>query len=93
MAHTVSRQGFRKAKKSYTLSPESVTFLDTLRRKQHAVSASSVLEQILQDVRRGTERRAIENAVSDYYATCTVEERDEEARWGDFALGEFPKDL
>lgn len=90
MAHTVSRQARRKAKKSFTLSTESVAFLETLRRKQHASSASSVLEEILQNVQRGTERRAIEKAVSDYYDSCCTEEKEEQVRWGEFALGEFP---
>jgi hypothetical protein len=35
----------RKAKKSYTLSPESVTFLETLRKRRRAASISSVLEE------------------------------------------------
>jgi len=87
------RQGRRKAKKSYTLSAESVAFLETLRRRQHASSASSVLEGILQRARRGTEKRAIEKAVADYYDSCPAEEIEEQARWGEFAMGEFPDEI
>lgn len=91
MSHTASRKARpRKAKKSYTLSPDSVTFLETLRRKQHAPSASAVLEDILQRVRRGAEKRAMEKAVVDYYDSLSPEESEEQERWGEFAMGEFP---
>jgi hypothetical protein len=79
----------RKAKKSYTLSPASVEFLETIRKKRHAPSTSAVLEEILQAVRRGQKKNVIERAVSDYYSSLTSEESAEQARWGKFALDEF----
>ena len=53
---TTPKKTDRKAKKSYTLSPESVAFLETLRKRRRAASISSVLEEILQAVRRQQER-------------------------------------
>lgn len=84
------KQSERKAKKSYTLSPESVTFLETLRKRRRAASISAVLEEILQSVRRQQERANIEKSISAYYSSLSAEEAAELAEWGDFALGEFP---
>jgi len=42
--------------KSYSLSPESVDFLETLRKKRRARSVSFVLEEILQAVRAKPKR-------------------------------------
>jgi len=93
MAHTAQKQGRRKEKKSYTLSPQSVEFLEALRKKQHASSTSSVLEEILQAFRRGQEKAAIERAVASYYSSIPTDEMEDLAKWGEFAEGEFPRDL
>jgi hypothetical protein len=80
----------RKAKKSYTLSQESVAFLENVRKRRRAPSASSVLEDILQTARRGHRRKTLDQAVSDYYDMLPTGEPDEQALWGEFALREFP---
>jgi predicted CopG family antitoxin len=80
----------QKFKKSYTLSPESVAFLEALRKKRGGNSISSVLEEILQAVRRKHERAAIERAVVDYYGSLSEPEAEEQAEWGEFAMREFP---
>ncbi len=79
----------RKAKKSYTLSPESIAFLETLRKRRRAASISSVLEGILQAVRRQEERAKIEKSVDAYYSSLSDREAAEHAEWGDFATSEF----
>lgn len=76
----------RKAKKSYTLSLETVAFLEGIRRRRRAQSVSAVLEEILQELRREQERASLERAVSDYYSSLTDEEVAEQAEWGEFAL-------
>ena len=80
----------RKAKKSYTLSPEVDAFLETLRRKRQAESVSAVLEEILQNVRREQERESINRAVTDYYSSLSDDELEEHSQWGEFALTQFP---
>jgi hypothetical protein len=80
----------RKVKKSYTLSPESVAFLEAMRKKRRAGSVSAILEEILQAVRREHERAPVELAVADYYGSLSTEEAKEQAQWGEFALREFP---
>lgn len=82
----------RKAKKSYTLSVESVAFLETLRKAQRAPSASSVLEGILKDARRDRRKKDVDRAVTEYYSALTPHEVEQQLQWGDFALREFPPD-
>jgi DNA-binding PadR family transcriptional regulator len=92
MNRTTRTTAHRKAKKSYTLSPESVAFLEALREKRNATSTSSVLEEIIQTIRLGQKKRAIEQAVTDYYSSLPKEERDDQAAWAEFALTQFPED-
>ena len=86
MTRTTHRQPARKAKKSYTLSPESVDFLETLRKKRRARSISFVLEEILQAARREAEMAKINQSVSDYYDSLSDEEMEELSQWGEFGL-------
>ena len=90
MNRTTHRQTGRKAKKSYTLSPESVNFLETLRRKRRARSISFVLEEILQAARREAEMAKINQSVTAYYDSLSDEEAEDLSQWGEFALSQFP---
>jgi hypothetical protein len=92
MPRTNSETANRKAKKSFTLSVESVAFLDAMRRKRRARSASSVLEDILRNVRDEQEKSAVEKTITDYYSSLTTEVVKEQTRWGDFAVREFPNE-
>jgi hypothetical protein len=87
---TLPKQQHRKAKKSYSLSHESVQFLEAMRRKRQASSISSILEEILQAVRRQQERAALEHAVADYYSSLSGTETEELTAWSEFAMTEFP---
>jgi hypothetical protein len=89
---TTVRRPEHKAKKSYTLSPESVKFLEMLRKKRRAPSASSVLDDLLQALRRDQLKRRLDKAVGDYYSELSVEEREEQRAWGEFALRNFPRE-
>ena len=88
----MARRIARKAKKSYTLSPESVEFLEALRRKRSAPSVSAVLEEILQTIRCEQVRDKMEAAAAEYYSSLSDEQVEEQAAWGRFALQEFPKE-
>ena len=89
ISHTTHLRKGRKAKKSYTLSPESVEFLEAMCKKRHAPSVSSILEEILQVARRAHRMTALERAISDYYSSLSSQEAVEHAEWGEFALREF----
>jgi hypothetical protein len=79
----------RKAKKSYTLSLRSLAFLDRIKTQRRAASISSILEEIVQAAQREHDRASLGRAVSDYYNSLSDEELTEQARWGEFALGEL----
>ena len=93
MPHTTSRPNQRKAKKSYTLSIESVAFPETLRKTSHAASVSAVLEQVVQSARHAQRRQALDSAVSGYYSSLNSEDLKETVEWGKFALHEFPEEV
>ena len=86
---TAGRQASRKSKKSFSLSNDSVAFLEALRKRRRANSVSSVLEDILLSVRRAEEKRAIEQSIGEYYDGLSPAEREEETNWGAFALRQF----
>ena len=92
MSHTRKARTQRKSKKSYTLSPQSIAFLEAMRKKRHTSSTSLVLEEILQAFRRGQEKMEVDKAVVDYYESLSNDETEEQARWAQFALAEFPKE-
>jgi hypothetical protein len=49
----------------------------------------SVLEGILQEVRRQEERAKVEKSIDAYYSSLSDEQASEHAEWGDFATNEF----
>ena len=85
-------QAPRKTRKSYTLSPESVAFLEKVSRARRAASVSSVLDELIESLRRAQEREALEQAVTGYYSALSDGESTDQALWGDFALDEFPRE-
>jgi hypothetical protein len=80
----------RKTTKSYSLSPESVEFLEALRQKRSAASVSSILDEILQAARHQHQRATLERAVVSYYGSLSDEEATEQLEWNRFAEREFP---
>jgi len=92
MSYRIDGKVDRKAKKSYTLSPESIAFLEAMRKNRRAPSVSAILEEILQAVRRDMERASVELGVEDYYASLPTDEMKQQTAWGEFALGEFPRE-
>jgi len=75
-----------KAKKSYTLSKDSVAFLESLRKKHGARSVSSVLDDLVQEARREEQKREYEAQVTAYYDSLTDEERQEERGWAELGM-------
>ncbi len=87
MPRTTSRHA--KEKRSYTLSPQSVRFLEALKNKRRAPSVSAVLEDILQEARRNGWRNALESSVADYYSSMPARAEADDRAWSDFARQEF----
>ena len=57
-----------------------------------APSTSAVPEEILQAARREGVLAIIDRSVIDYYDSLSGEEAEELAKWGEFALRQFPKE-
>lgn len=79
----------RKAKRSYTISFESVAFLEAVRKERKKASASAALEDILRAVRLQRQRAEVAAAVTEFYDSMSAEEAAEESSWANFAMREF----
>jgi len=76
----------RKERRSFTLSRESVEYLELEQKRRRAPSASSVLDEILRERQQEYERQKLEASMVSYYDSLTDEEMAEDRAWG--ALGE-----
>jgi hypothetical protein len=80
----------RKAKKTFSLSRQSVAYLESLRRERKKDSMSSVLEDIIRQQQQTKELERISASVTRYYDSLTAEEIAEDRAWGEFAATQFP---
>jgi hypothetical protein len=92
MMSRITEQANRKtkAKKSYTLSHESIVFLENTSKKRRGASVSSVLDEMIQNARRDQERQSLNQAVEAYYSGLSGHEAQEMEEWGNFAMRQFP---
>jgi len=81
----------RKSRKTFSLSPESVSYLESLRRARKARSMSSVLDELIRQRREAEDMKRISASVTRYYDSLTAEEAAEDRAWGDFAATQFPE--
>jgi len=82
----------RKAKKTFSLSRQSVMYLESLRKERRSKSVSSVLEEIIHQQRQARELERISASVTRYYDSLSAEEVAEDRAWGDFAATQFPSE-
>ena len=82
----------RKEKKTFSLSRESVSYLESLRKQKKRHSTSSVLEDLILQQRQASEMERISAAVTRYYDSLSDGEQTEDRAWGEFALSQFPRD-
>jgi hypothetical protein len=82
----------RKQRRTYSLDPELVNYVEIVRKERKAGSASSALEEILRESKRQRERHRIEMAISNYYSGLTTGEQEEERAWGEFAELQLPEE-
>jgi multidrug efflux pump subunit AcrA (membrane-fusion protein) len=75
----------RKERCSFTLSRESVEYLEREQQQRKAPSTSSVLDEILRENKLALEKRQFEAAMTSYYDTISDQERAENRAWGAFA--------
>jgi hypothetical protein len=80
----------RKEKKTFSLSRQSVMYLEALRKERRSRSISSVLEEVIRQQQETKELERISASVTRYYDSLTSEKIAEDRDWGDFAATQFP---
>lgn len=84
------RQSSNKAKRTFSLSLQTVAFLESERKARHGKSLSAVLEEIVRRHQEKKEMERVSAAFTRYYDSLTPEETTEDLAWGDFAGTQFP---
>jgi hypothetical protein len=81
-----------KEKKTFSLSRQSVMYLEALRKERRSRSMSSVLEEVIRQQQQTKELERVSASVTRYYDSLTAEEMAEDRAWGDFAATQFPSE-
>lgn len=81
----------RKERRTYTLDPDLVRYVEAVKKERKAESASSALETILRESKRKREHQRLEQAINDYYSGLGEAEQQEEREWGAFGESQFPE--
>lgn len=90
---TSSRRRQVKQRKTFTLSPQSVAFLEELSAERSArgqESVSAVLDDLLMSFGEEKRRREMEHSTQKYYDMRSPQDEEEEIAWAKFALSQFP---
>lgn len=74
-----------KIKRSFTISPESLAFLQEARQERQAGSDSETLELLLGELMLKRKLRKIETAYTDYYDSVSDEQLVEDQEWARMA--------
>lgn len=80
----------RKEKKTFSLSSESISYLESVRKQQKRDSISAVLEELIRQQQQAREMERVSASVTSYYDSLSDEEREENRAWGAFAETQFP---
>lgn len=80
----------RKEKKTFSLSRESLRYLEEIRKERKSHSVSSVLDELIRQQQQAKERERISASFTRYYDSLTNEEVADDRAWGEFALTQFP---
>ncbi|HET9408015.1 MAG TPA: hypothetical protein VFO39_12320 [Candidatus Sulfotelmatobacter sp.] len=79
-----------KAKRTFSLSRDVVSYLEAVRREKKRPSLSSVVEEMVRQQQQAKEMERISAAFTHYYDSLTPEQIAEDRAWGDFAATQFP---
>jgi hypothetical protein len=76
--------GGTKQRRTFTLSPASLAYLEQETRRRSADSQSAVLDELLKEKKLEVQRSALEANVRSYYDSLSDEEVEEQRAWGEF---------
>jgi hypothetical protein len=74
-----------KQRRTFTLSPESLAYLDEQARQRKLGSQSAFLDELLREKTMELRRAALEANVTAYYDSLSDAEVEEDRAWGEFA--------
>jgi hypothetical protein len=79
----------RKERRTYSLNPELVRYIEKVREERGIESASSALEQIICESKRQRDRKHQDDLISNYYTSLDEADIEQEKQWGRFAETQF----
>jgi hypothetical protein len=74
-----------KQRRTFTLSPASLAYLEQETRRRSADSQSAVLDELLQEKKRERQLASLEASVTAYYDSLPDAQVEEDRAWGKFA--------
>jgi hypothetical protein len=75
----------RKLRRTFTLSPQNVAYIEKQARERNMASLSAFLDELLKEKAREQKVAEIEVNTIAYYDSLTDEEVEEQRSWGEFA--------
>ncbi len=81
-----------KLKRTFSLSHESLNYLEEVRKKKKAPSTSSVLDEMIQERKRLSRRQELGQEITGYYDSLSEDDRKEDNAWGHFGETQFPEE-
>jgi hypothetical protein len=74
-----------KQRRTFTLSPASLAYLEQETRRRSADSQSAVLDELLKEKKRERQLASLETSVTAYYDSLTEAQVEQDRAWGKFA--------
>ncbi|HET7209395.1 MAG TPA: hypothetical protein VFI95_22660 [Terriglobales bacterium] len=79
----------RKARRTFSLSRESLDYLEKLQKAKRHRSISSLLDELIRRQQEANDMRAISASISSYYDSLNEEQAAEQRAWGQFAESQW----
>ena len=92
IGNTMVKSNQAKQKRTFSLSAESLKYLDEVRKQKKAPSTSSVLDEMIREQKLLAKRQKLGEEITAYYDSLTDEEREENRAWGHFGETQFPRE-
>jgi hypothetical protein len=80
----------RKAKRTFSLSRESLRYLESVQKRRKSGSVSSILDEFIRQKQQAEEMQKISLSITNYYDSLSDEESFEDRKWGEFSETQFP---
>ena len=74
-----------KQRRTFTLSPESIAYLEQEARRRRTNSHSAVLDELLREKKKEEQLGVVENQFTAYYDSLDDKEVEEQRTWGEYA--------